>query len=54
LTIGRGLINFFCSFFAHPKNEPKKGAEKENFAFFWQNAYGVTRPKKTEVRTIFG
>jgi hypothetical protein len=47
-------VLLFCSFFAHPKNEPKNGAAKDNFALFWQNACGVTRPKKSEVRAFFG
>jgi len=27
----RSIIFFLCSFFARPKNEPKKGAENDNF-----------------------
>jgi len=40
---------FICSFlFVRPKrNEPKKkGAGNDNFSLFWQNAFGVTLPKK--------
>jgi hypothetical protein len=34
-------------------NEPKKkGAGNDNFSLFWQNAFGVTLPKKAEVRAI--
>jgi hypothetical protein len=46
---------FLCSFlFVRPKrNEPKKkGAGNDNFSLFWQNAFGVTLPKKAEVRAI--
>jgi len=48
---------FICSFlFVRPKrNEPKKkGAGNDNFSLFWQNAFGLTLPKKAEVRTISG
>jgi hypothetical protein len=42
--------------FVRPKrNEPKKkGAGNDNFSLFWQNALGVTLPKKAEVRAISG
>jgi hypothetical protein len=42
--------------FVRPKrNEPKKkGAVNDNFSLFWQNASGVTLPKKAEVRAISG
>jgi hypothetical protein len=43
-----------CSFFARPKNEPKKGAGNDNFSLFWQNALGFTHPKKAEVHAISG
>jgi len=52
-----GHLLFLCSFlFVRPKrNEPKKkGAGNENFSLFWQNAFGVTLPKKAEVRAISG
>jgi hypothetical protein len=29
-----GLPTFICSFFARPKNEPKKGAGNDNFSLF--------------------
>jgi hypothetical protein len=45
---------FMCSFFARPKNEPKKGAGNDNFSLFWQNALGFTHPKKAEVHAISG
>jgi len=48
---------FLCSFlFVRPKrNEPKKkGAGNDNFSLFWQNALGITLPKKAEVRAISG
>ena len=56
----RLLFYFFlllCSFlFVRPKrNEPKKkGAGNDNFSLFWQNAFGITLPKKAKVRTISG
>jgi hypothetical protein len=48
------LPTFICSFFARPKNEPKKGAGNDNFNLFWQNSLGFTRPKKAEVHAISG
>ena len=53
--VSKGHLLFLCSFlFVRPKrNEPKKkGAGNENFSLFWQNAFGVTLPKKAEVRAI--
>ena len=50
--VSKGHLLFFfnrCSFlFVRPKrNEPKKkGAGNDNFSLFWQNALGVTLPKR--------
>jgi hypothetical protein len=51
------LHSYLCSFlFACPKrNEPKKkDTGNDNFSLFWQNSFGITLPKKTEVRAISG
>jgi hypothetical protein len=46
---------FICSFFACPKNEPKKGPQNANFSLFGPLAlHAFTRTKKAAVRTILG
>ena len=42
----------FCS--SKKKRTKEKGAGNDNFSLFCQNAFGVTLPKKAEVRTISG
>ena len=55
----KGHLLFFVRYsflFVRPKrNESKKnGAGNDTFSLFWQNDFGITRPKKAEVRAISG
>ena len=43
----------YCHFFcASKRSDQEKESGNDNFSLFWQNAFGVTRPKKAEVHTI--